>query len=424
MIEFLQNRKPAVKIATIYLVFSVCWILLSDAAVEQLTSSTKMMLDLQNAKGLLFVFLSALLLFFIAARYYGRMQETLREKEEALARLTALNEAANEGLVDYHFETDTAVLNEQMRAFMGTASLRVKNFMAEQSNRVHPDDRERLARHLQDVLASDSFAWQDAYRYRGPEGDYRHVVSRGYLIREASTANPVLMVYAMQDVTDIREANARYYRQQIEHRQQLTREIVKAQETEKNRWAEELHDNVCQLLAVAKLWLEQSLQDFGPAVPLQNAQDMVAKALNDIRQLSASIKPPELSVTGLCEAVDALLENLKRFSGAAFHLSIDQEVEQRLQEEQKVVVYRIIQEQVNNTLKYADAQNVWVRVSCENDRVSILVKDDGRGFSPDTKHPGIGLKNIGSRLQLYGGEMSVDSAPGRGCALHAVFNLQ
>jgi signal transduction histidine kinase len=87
------------------------------------------------------------------------------------------------------------------------------------------------------------------------------------------------------------------------------------------------------------------------------------------------------------------------------------------------MIYRIVQEQLNNIIKYADAQNVLIQVEIDHPKVTISVKDDGIGFEANKLESGIGLKNIRGRLNLFNGNLEVISAPGKGCELRSEFWL-
>ena len=150
---------------------------------------------------------------------------------------------------------------------------------------------------------------------------------------------------------------------------------------------------------------------------------MIEKALDDIRHISSSIKPPEFSTTTLYESITGLLENIKRLVSFEFQIDYDSRSEQLLTTEQKLMVYRIVQEQLNNITKYSGATLVNINISIGADSmVTIVLKDNGIGFDPSNVKTGIGLKNIASRLQLYSGDLKISSSPGSGCELSAQFS--
>ena len=96
--------------------------------------------------------------------------------------------------------------------------------------------------------------------------------------------------------------------------------------------------------------------------------------------------------------------------------------EHSLLPEQKINVYRIIQEQLNNILKHAQASSVMIELNKEEEQIRLLVTDDGKGFDPRVRRDGVGISNIMSRAELYNGRVEIDSAPGKGCRLEVILN--
>jgi two-component system sensor histidine kinase UhpB len=90
--------------------------------------------------------------------------------------------------------------------------------------------------------------------------------------------------------------------------------------------------------------------------------------------------------------------------------------------EQKITIYRIIQEQLNNILKHAEASGVTIELSREEEQIRLLVADDGKGFDPRTRRNGVGISNIISRAELYNGRVEIVSSPGKGCRLEVILN--
>lgn len=369
----------------------------------------------------MFVLSSGVLLFFSSLQIYKNLNKTLQKKEDLLEKLKALSRASKEGLIDYDIETDTAIINDEMKVLIGINDSEVKNFSLIHNQHIHPDDRMRVNENFKNFLEDNNTLWQWEYRYKN-NNEFRDIVSRGYVIRDKVTQKPVKVIYALQDVTELRNAHTKYYQQQMVFRQSLSRTVIEAEERERNRWAQELHDNVCQVLTVAKLFSEEANHKYDDPY-ITKSKSMIEKAINDIRQISSSIKPPEFTMTSLYEAIEGLVENLKRFITFEFVIEYDQSADQLLSVEQKLMVYRVVQEQLNNITKYAGASKVELQIMVAGNDVGIVIRDDGKGFDPAKVKTGIGLKNIGSRLQLFSGDVNIHSSPGNGCELKAHFSI-
>jgi two-component system sensor histidine kinase UhpB len=406
-----RKRSPALRLALLFFLFSGVWILSGNWIVKQIAgNNVPLIQEMEVIKGLLFVVLCSLLIYFSARSLYRNIKRSLQDSEELLSRYKALSEATKEGIIDCDLETDRAVINEQMKFFMQADTNELERFSVRHKKRIHPDDRQRITQNFEDTLATASVVWQADYRYRLFDGAYHDVIHKGVIIRDEEDRP--------------RRVISSIYHQEVKYKSSLGQSIIKAQEDERNRWAQELHDNVCQLLTVVKLYLEQlSSYPDSDGQLLDRTKKMTEKALNDIRHLSASIKPPEFSITTVQQAIQELLDNIKRVKPYRFDLDFENFCEKKLKDEQKLMIYRVVQEQLNNIMKYAEATLIRIQVKTTGENVYIEVRDNGKGFDPSYTSTGIGLKNIRSRLQVYSGNLVIASAPGQGCKLMADFGM-
>lgn len=420
--KFTSRIHPALKITILYLIFSLIWILTGDELVAQLAGDdAEANQHLQNMKGVTFVILSGSLLFFTAFRYFKNLQETLDKKASLLQKLKALNEATTEGIIDYDFRTDTAILNDQMKMFMDVPKNVIKNFRELHSSRMHPEDREMMNKKFSNYLNATATKWHSEYRYKIKK-EYRNILSQGLILRDKD-GQPVQMIYILKDVTEIKKSQEKLNEQQAIFRKSLALSVIEAQETERNRWALELHDNICQMLAVSKLYMEIGLNKPNNTSVLLQSKAIVEDAINEIRTISYNIKPPQFELLTLGESIMMLVSNIKRFQDFEFIMDFNEVREMNLRIEHKLMIYRVIQEQLNNILKYASATDIFLSITIEDGRVTVYIQDDGKGFDPEKIKNGIGLTNIRSRLQAFSGNLTINSAPGKGCELVAVFNL-
>ncbi len=417
-----MDRRPsfAQRVTVIYLLFGIIWILTSDRLVYLISRGDPELLNrLQGMKGASFVVLSALLLYFLIQRLDRSRTQLMRQNEEALARFSALCMVSKEGVIDYRINDDLAFINEQMQLFLGVQQEQVTNFLSLQSARIHPDDRPRVLRQFHDLMKSTGNDWRSSYRYQLADGSWADFMCRGYLIRDDQTGSPLNLIYSILDVTEINRLRAQQLEQELKLKRLLSQSVVQAQENEKNRWAEELHDNVGQILTVSKLLLEQIKRDTNHPMAAKG-EALVLSALQEIRALSASLKPPSFTTRTLGSAIEELAEDINRVRPHQFRVRLDLD-ESTMGEEEKLLIYRVVQEQLNNIVKYADASIVDVQISEAGNQVKIEVRDNGRGFDETTMGKGIGLRNMSSRLGLFDGQCKLESEPGQGCVLLASF---
>lgn len=411
-------------LALSYLALSIAWIMLGDSFASQIAGDDKLLYEkIQSFKGIIFILISAVFLYLFSRKLYLGIELSHLQTENVQRKYEALNEAAREGLFEYDYQEDKASLNSKMKFFFPAETNELSAFWQQCQRRIHPDDLERLSREYQEVIRTFKQIWKSEFRLLGVDGKYYRVISNAYLIRNSSTNNLVRMIGAIQDISDLRSLQTDYYEQKLMHKKTLAASIIQAQEAERTRWAEELHDNVCQILSVANMYAidiadhPENLPGLAPQL-----KKLVAESINEIRQLSATIRTPAFDQETLVESIEKLSANINRLKPVSIALDESSLNEAELENDKKLMIYRVVQEQVNNIIKYAEATTVEIKLdNTSNGQVHITVRDDGKGFDPAKVRTGIGLRNIQSRLQVYNGNLRIQSSPGNGCLLEADF---
>lgn len=423
---FFPKLSPAVWITLCYLLFSILWILLSDSLASQLAGHNEAFFQqIQVFKGLVFVLLSGLLLFGFSQKLYSNIRVTSLQKEKVAEKFYALNETIREGVFDYDFVQDKAVLNDKAMLFFPGHSNKMEHFWDKFQSRIHPDDVEKQLAEYEAICREGKQSWKTEYRMLGTDNRYHVVMCHVYMLRHPGETKPFRCIGAIQDVSDLRKLQAEKHEQQLKHKRTLAASIIRAQENERNRWAEELHDNVCQILAVASLYAGDICAKPGQAKRVgPELKKLLSDSIREIRQLSAQIKKPSFDDTSLLQSIYQLIANIRRVNDVRFDVDGAKLNESKLCDEQKLMIFRIVQEQLNNIIKYAEASQVHIQLDNEKEQVMVTVKDDGKGFDTTQVKTGIGLRNLQSRLQVYGGQLHIESAPGKGCSLQASFKIK
>jgi signal transduction histidine kinase len=204
----------------------------------------------------------------------------------------------------------------------------------------------------------------------------------------------------------------------------LSAKLVSAQEDERRTIARELHDEVGQALAAIRVELafaqRSGEEPATVAARLNDVRAITEGALHTIRDLSHLLHPAMLDELGLEPALESLLQGFGRRHGVEVELR-HHGVRRRLGRDLETAVYRIVQEALNNIAKHAQAGTCRVRLETEDETVVLTVEDDGVGFvapaSGGGPAGGLGLIGIRERVMQFGGNLRVDSAPGRGTRL-------
>lgn len=206
--------------------------------------------------------------------------------------------------------------------------------------------------------------------------------------------------------------------QQLEEEKNLlaARSIVEGQEEERKRIAKELHDGLGVLLSSAKMHfntLKVSLPENKSLI--DKAAKILEQATGDVRRISHNMMPGLLTKYGFFEALLDLFEQLDDIKGLHAELVIEGS-KSRLPETMEIMLYRIVQEMVNNTLKHANAKNILLKVQVLPVAINGVYIDDGKGFDPRNtlSNKSIGLTSIHSRIRYLGGEVYLKSSPGEG----------
>ena len=198
----------------------------------------------------------------------------------------------------------------------------------------------------------------------------------------------------------------------MEEQKRITLAILQGQEKERNYIGRELHDNVNQILAGTKLFLTSAGHKNEEVKKLiEYPVELLNSSIEEIRSLCRNLVSPIKNID-LEELAKGLLAYCKENIKTNFTYAVPQQL---LCDDLKLNIYRILQELINNTLKYAAATNLCVSVQALHHALTIIVADDGKGFEVDCKRDGIGISNIINRVESFDGNLEIKSSPGNGC---------
>jgi len=259
---------------------------------------------------------------------------------------------------------------------------------------------------------------------------WRHLDSRGAtIIMEISSHNIIYngrkAVLALgKDVTEKVLLENSLAEERLIRQQQITDAVITGQEKERSQLGEELHDNINQILATTRLYIECALSEENPRLDLvKESKILLEKAMFEIRKLSTTLLPPSLGEIGLLDALGELIENITEMNQLQIETRWDDFREDLLNEKLKLTIFRIVQEQMNNITKHAKATKVIIGLKEIDNKVHLDIKDDGIGFNMAIKRSGLGLRNMISRAEVNNGTVHIESKPGEGCELEVIFLL-
>jgi two-component system sensor histidine kinase UhpB len=207
-------------------------------------------------------------------------------------------------------------------------------------------------------------------------------------------------------------------------RRDATRRVLAAQEGERLRIAQELHDEVGQTLTAVLLQLGRSARHADPKLgaELLETQETARASLEDVRRISRELRPEALDDLGLASALVALTERFAQGGGLTVRHQLDRELPP-LSEEAELVIYRVAQEALTNVVRHSGTGQAELSLTHVNGRLVLRVVDDGRGFDPQRAEGG-GLRGMRERAVLVGAQLGVSRGPRGGAEVRLTVPLE
>jgi PAS domain S-box-containing protein len=345
-------------------------------------------------------------------------QKTIQEKLRlSIERYELATKAtANEAIWDLDLLTHEITYSEVFTALFGYSSLKTNATLGFWEKQIHPEDRERTIDSFNRFLnQSQTPIWHCEYRFKRSDDSYAFIIDRGYMIFDTDK-KPVRVVGAMEDNTERKKLEDELILRERTRQTQIAQAAVNAQEKERADVGKELHDNISQMLTSTKLFLD-ILKNKTPDELLDRSLKNINTIITEIRNISRSLVPSSIEDLGLIASLNDLLDNIRITNIIDVEFYPDLEVETLINENYKLTLYRIVQEQINNIVKHASARSVLIELFAEAQNIHLIITDDGQGFDINKIKKGHGLKNMRSRAELLNGTSEIITSPGKGCKL-------
>ncbi|MCB2221684.1 MAG: sensor histidine kinase [Bacteroidetes bacterium] len=201
--------------------------------------------------------------------------------------------------------------------------------------------------------------------------------------------------------------------------------ILKTEEKERQNFAKELHDGLGPLLSAVKMTISAIGRDKDNTKFAGNAEKQIDESITTLREISNKLSPHVLNNFGLLKAVKSFIKNLAIIDNPVIHLNSNLE-NKRFAYNIEVVLYRVVCELISNSIKYANANNLYIDLITNEKTISLKFMDDGEGFDTsllDREHKGLGYANIHSRIRSLNGSIHIFSAPNEGVTVNIQINL-
>jgi PAS domain S-box-containing protein len=346
---------------------------------------------------------------------------SLNDKYEAEKKLKQMNErlllltgASTDAIWEWDMQTGQIFRNDALMNIIGYNNEAPRG-LSWWLRRIHPEDRNRVSDKVRDTTEQNLQSWQDKYRFKCADGEYKYMQDKGYIVYENEL--PVKMIGSLQDISGLKELEDQLMEEKIDRQKEISETVIKVQEKERTRIGHELHDNVNQILSTVKLFIDMIHPDKKEEKQFKaKTQEYLLLAIEEIRKLSKELVVPQLTQKGLVDSIFVLAEDMQLTTGMRIRFTHDHDTE-LLSPGKKITLFRIVQEQLKNIVKHSQAKEVDIYLQRKDNITQLIIRDNGIGFDSGQTHRGIGLSNIYERTRFYDGNVDIQSEPGKGCIL-------
>jgi PAS domain S-box-containing protein len=271
---------------------------------------------------------------------------------------------------------------------------------------VHPDDLPGIRQNFPTSIRTRQ-PFSSEYRLRRPDGIYRWVINVASPLFDNSGAFAGF-IGSILDITDQKLA--------AESLARVSGQLIEAQDRERSRIARELHDDVCQRLAVLSTQLDYANRKPAEApLLIEEIRQQCAAITEDVHALSHRLHSSKLEYLGLAAALRGFSEEFSRQHDVAVEFTAGS-VSEHLPKEAALCLFRVAQEAVHNAMKYSQTSRFAIVLSGTEDEVRLEVSDCGVGFDVEQAKTsqGLGLLSMQERMNLVHGKFSIESRPSEG----------
>jgi len=237
----------------------------------------------------------------------------------------------------------------------------------------------------------------------------------------------ILMLISLVFVRQIFNVQKRIDELRKQSESRVLSAIIKTEERERQHFANELHDGLGPLLSSVKMAISatrKNIYDANTPKLLENAENIIDQTIVTLKEISNKLSPHVLNNFGLHKAIKSFINNLNILENVEIHYTSNLE-NKRFPYNIEVVLYRVVCELINNTIKHASARNIYIELNYLNGQLTLSYIDDGIGFDKkliEVQNKGMGLTNIFSRIKSINGNIEYFTKKGEGFHLKIIIN--
>jgi PAS domain S-box-containing protein len=341
------------------------------------------------------------------------MEETLRKSEAMLKEAERIGHIGN---WDWNIATNNLLWSDEIYRIFGLSPEQFSATYEAFLNTVHPEDRDLVERSVNEALHKGK-SYDIEHRIVRPDGTVRTV----HEVAEVSfnTRNkPIRMFGVVHDISGHKLVEGEL--------RALSTELVRLQEEERGEIARELHDQIGQYLTVLSILLDKAKREPSEEVSstLNKAKEITSELIREVRDLSLDLRPAMLDTLGLLQTLLWHFDHI--YIQAQLQVNFHHAgLQWQFPSEIRLAAYRIVQEALNNVMRYAEVSEVTVKAYVDDHVLRLSIEDKGIGFDPNvlSLKQSSGLYGMRERALALGGTLTVDSTEGVGTVVSAEIPL-
>jgi PAS domain S-box-containing protein len=324
---------------------------------------------------------------------------------------------------EHNFQKNETIFSETIYNLLGRTASDLTSNIDLWWQSIPPEDRWMVEENDKKYKAGQLESHSLEYRVFHADGSMKWVLDRGVVIEKTETGFPIRIIGSHKDITKEKELQKHLLYQEQQKKKEILQAVLEAQERERQEIAYELNENINQILSMCKLMLNAEVSDKN-GKSLEKVVGHIDQVIDEVRNISYNLSTSSLQLIGLPEAVAGLISKINIAGKLIIKLDTRKyKFKEGVDPKISLTVFRIIQEQMTNIVKHANATVVEIHLGSTQNKISVTVKDNGKGFDKATVKMGLGLANITSRVENYNGTIYLETQPGMGCNLKATIPL-
>jgi len=345
-----------------------------------------------------------------------------KEVNDSNERFALVSKATNDIVWDWNLLTNEIWWGDSYYLSFGYPRKKsVETIEETWDKNIHPDDKERVLKGINESIEKASFFWSDEYRFLKADKTVVQLFDRGYMLYDVNN-KPYRMVGAMMNVTKLKHTEQELRKSQVSLRQ-LTAHIQTVREEERTTIAREIHDELGQQLTCLKMdasWLNKKFNSDENETKnrLNGMISMIDETVKTVRRIASELRPGILDDLGLIAAIEwqsrefAKHANIEaQYKSDVWDVSIDKKI--------ATGVFRVYQESLTNVARHSNATIVETLLSVNNNMLTLRVHDNGIGFdlAAAQQKDTLGLLGMKERVMMFGGEIDFESGTDKGTTI-------